>query len=122
MNLRLGRFGLQESACAVGLGALISGVFTIDVNKTFAQGNLCYAATAAGILLCLLLHESRLLFRTQCFKSLLGSFSLHLLLLSLLLFLQLFHLSLKPSDTNGIVRPFRNLFLQFLCCFCICQF
>ena len=55
MNLRLGRFGLQESACAVGLGALISGVFTIDVNKTFAQGNLCYAATAAGILLCLLL-------------------------------------------------------------------
>ena len=55
MNLRLGRFGLQESACAVGLGALISGVFAVDVNKTFAQGNLCYAATAAGALLSILL-------------------------------------------------------------------
>ena len=55
MNLRLGRFGLQESACAVGLGALISGIFAVDVRDTFAQGNLCYAATAAGALLSLLL-------------------------------------------------------------------
>ena len=55
MNLRLGRFGLQESACAVGLGALISGVFAVDVSRTFADGNLCYASTAAGVLLCLLL-------------------------------------------------------------------
>ncbi len=55
MNLRLGRFGLQESACAVGLGALISGIFAVDVRDTFAQGNLCYVATAAGALLSLLL-------------------------------------------------------------------
>lgn len=55
MNLRLGRFGLQESASAVGLGALISGTFALNVRDTFAQGNVCYAATAAGVLLSLLL-------------------------------------------------------------------
>lgn len=55
MNLRLGRFGKQESACAVGLGALISGVFSVNVGETFAQGDLCYVATAAGALLALLL-------------------------------------------------------------------
>ena len=55
MNLRLGRFGLQESACTVGLGALISGTFAVNVGDTFARGNLCYAATAAGIILALLL-------------------------------------------------------------------
>lgn len=55
MNLRLGRFGLQESACAVGLAALISGVFTVNVGETFREGNVCYAATAAGVLLSLLL-------------------------------------------------------------------
>ena len=55
MNLRLGRFGLQESACAVGLSALISGVFAVNVSDTFARGNVCYAATAAGTLLGLLL-------------------------------------------------------------------
>ena len=55
MNLRLGRFGLQESAAAVGLAALISGVFTLNVGETFARGNLCYMATAAGALLGLLL-------------------------------------------------------------------
>ena len=55
MNLRLGRFGKQESACAVGLSTLISGTFTVNVGDTFARGNLCYAATAAGALLSLLL-------------------------------------------------------------------
>ncbi len=55
MNLRLGRFGLQESACAVGLSALISGVFAVNVADAFSQGDLCYAATAAGALLSLLL-------------------------------------------------------------------
>ena len=55
MNLRLGRFGLQESASAVGLAALISGVFALNVGDTFARGNVCYAATAAGALLGLLL-------------------------------------------------------------------
>ena len=55
MNLRLGRFGKQESACAVGLAALVSGVFSVNVGDTFARGNLCYAATAAGVLLSLLL-------------------------------------------------------------------
>ena len=37
MNLRLGRFGLQESACAVGLGALISGIFAVAVAAIFAE-------------------------------------------------------------------------------------
>ena len=55
MNLRLGRFGRQESACAVGLAALISGIFSVNVSDTFAQGNVCYMATAAGALLSLLL-------------------------------------------------------------------
>ena len=55
MNLRLGRFGKQESAAAVGLGALVSGVFAVNVGDTFAQGNVCYVATAAGALLALLL-------------------------------------------------------------------
>ncbi len=55
MNLRLGRFGKQEAASAVGLAALISGVFSVNVGDTFARGNLCYAATAAGALLGLLL-------------------------------------------------------------------
>ncbi len=62
MNLRLGRFGLQESACAVGLGALISGIFALNVGDTFADGNVCYMASAAGALLGLLLlkllHEA----------------------------------------------------------------
>ncbi len=53
MNLRLGRFGRQESACAVGLAALISGIFSVNVSDTFAQGNVCYMATAAGALLAL---------------------------------------------------------------------
>ena len=60
MNHRLGCFGKQESACAVGLAALISGTFAINVGDTFAHGNVCYAATAAGALLSLLLL--RLLF------------------------------------------------------------
>ena len=60
MNLKLGRFGKQESASAVGLAALISGTFAINVGDTFAGGNVCYAATAAGALLSLLLL--RLLF------------------------------------------------------------
>ena len=55
MNLRLGRFGKQEAASAVGLAALISGTFAVNVGDTFARGNLCYAATAAGALLGLLL-------------------------------------------------------------------
>ena len=54
MNLRLGRFGKQEAAAAVGLGALIFGVFSLNVGETFARGNVCYAATAAGALLGLL--------------------------------------------------------------------
>ena len=41
MNLRLGRFGLQESACVVGLSALVSGIFSVNVGDTFAQGHLC---------------------------------------------------------------------------------
>ncbi len=55
MNLRLGRFGRQESACAVGLAALISGIFAVNVSDTFARGNVCFAATAAGALLSILL-------------------------------------------------------------------
>lgn len=55
MSLRLGRFGKQEAAAAVGLGALISGTFAVNVGDTFARGNLSYAATAAGALLALLL-------------------------------------------------------------------
>ena len=54
MNLRLGRFGKQEAAAAVGLAALVSGVFSVNVGDTFARGHLCYAATAAGTLLGLL--------------------------------------------------------------------
>ena len=60
MNMRLGRFGKQESALAVSLAALISGTFSVNVGDTFAHGNVCYAATAAGALLSLLLL--RLLF------------------------------------------------------------
>ena len=48
MNLRLGRFGKQEAAAAVGLAALISGTFSVNVGETFARGNVSYAATAAG--------------------------------------------------------------------------
>ncbi len=55
MNLRLGRFGKQEAAAAVGLGALISGTFSVNVGDTFAQGNVSYAAAAAGAVLALLL-------------------------------------------------------------------
>ena len=55
MNLRLGRFGKQEAAAAAGLGALISGTFSLNVGDTFARGNVSYAATAAGTLLALLL-------------------------------------------------------------------
>lgn len=55
MNLRLGRFGLQEAACAVGVSALILGTFAVNVGDTFAAGNVCYPATAAGALLGLLL-------------------------------------------------------------------
>lgn len=55
MSLRLGRFGLQESAAAVGVAALISGVFSLNVGETFARGNVCCMATAAGALLSLLL-------------------------------------------------------------------
>ena len=55
MNLRLGRFGLQEGTAAVAVAALISGVFSLDVSATYARGNLCYAATAAGALLSVLL-------------------------------------------------------------------
>lgn len=57
MNLRLGRFGKQEAAAAVGLGALISGTFTLNVGDTFARGNVSYAATAVGVLLGLLLGK-----------------------------------------------------------------
>lgn len=55
MNLRLGRFGKQEAAAAVGLSALISGTFSLNVEDTFARGNVSYAATAAGAVLGLLL-------------------------------------------------------------------
>ena len=55
MNLRLGRFGKQEAASAVGLAALISGTFSLNVGDTFARGNVSYMATAAGALLGLLL-------------------------------------------------------------------
>ena len=55
MNLRLGRFGLQETASAVGLAALISGTFSLNVGETFARGNVCYMATAAGALVSFLL-------------------------------------------------------------------
>ena len=55
MNLRLGSIGKQESAAAAGLGALVSGIFSVNVGDAFAEGNLCYAATAAGALLGLLL-------------------------------------------------------------------
>ena len=55
MNLRLGRFGRQESAAAGGLGALVSGSVAVNVGDTFSEGNLSYAATAAGALLALLL-------------------------------------------------------------------
>ena len=55
MNLRLGRFGKQEATAAVGLAALISGTFSLNVGDTFAQGNVSYAATAAGVLLAILL-------------------------------------------------------------------
>ena len=51
MSLRLGRFGLQESASAVGLATLVSGTFSLNVGETFARGNVCYMATAAGALL-----------------------------------------------------------------------
>ena len=51
MSLRLGRFGLQESASAVGLAALVSGTFSLNVGETFARGNVSYMATAAGALL-----------------------------------------------------------------------
>ena len=55
MNLRLGRFGLQEGTAAVGLGALLSGTFAVNLGETYARGNVCYAATAAGALLSALL-------------------------------------------------------------------
>ncbi len=58
MNLRLGRFGKQESACTVGLAALVSGVFSVNVGDTFAQGNVSYAATAAGALLAMLILQT----------------------------------------------------------------
>ena len=57
MNLRLGRFGKQEATAAVGLAALISGTFSLNVGDTFAQGNVSYAATAAGFLLAILLMK-----------------------------------------------------------------
>ena len=57
MNLRLGRFGKQEATAAVGLAALISGTFSLNVGDTFAQGNVSYAATAAGVLLAILLMK-----------------------------------------------------------------
>ena len=55
MNLRLGRFGKQEAAAAVGLAALISGTFSVNVGETFARGTVSYAATAAGAVLAILL-------------------------------------------------------------------
>jgi len=55
VSRRLGRFGLQEGTAAVGVGALLSGVFSVNVGDTYARGNVCYAATAAGALLSLLL-------------------------------------------------------------------
>ena len=55
MNRRLGRFGLQEGTAAVGLGALLSGTFAVNLGDTYGAGNVCYAATAAGALLSLLL-------------------------------------------------------------------
>lgn len=55
MNMRLGRFGKQEAASAVGIAALISGTFSLNVGDAFAQGNVSYAAAVAGALLGLLL-------------------------------------------------------------------
>lgn len=50
MNLRLGRFGKQESACVCGLGAMISGMFTVNTGEAYAQGNVCWLATLLGLL------------------------------------------------------------------------
>lgn len=50
MNLRLGRFGKQESACVCGLGALMSGMFAVNTAEAYAEGNVCWLATLLGLL------------------------------------------------------------------------
>ena len=55
MNHREGRFGLQEAASAAGIGALISGVFSMNTAAAYAKGNVNYLATFIGLLLTFLL-------------------------------------------------------------------
>lgn len=50
MNLRLGRFGKQESACVCGLGALVSGMWTVNTGTAYQNGNVEWLATLLGLL------------------------------------------------------------------------
>lgn len=50
MNLRLGRFGKQESACVCGLGALVSGMWTVNTGLAYQNGNVGWLATLLGLL------------------------------------------------------------------------
>lgn len=50
MSLRLGRFGMQESACVCGLGALVSGMWTVNTGEAYQNGNVGWLATLLGLL------------------------------------------------------------------------
>lgn len=50
MNLRLGRFGKQEGACVCGLGALVSGMWTVNTGTAYENGNVGWLATMLGLL------------------------------------------------------------------------
>lgn len=50
MSMRLGRFGKQESACVCGLGAMVSGMLTVNTGAVYAGGNVCWLSTLLGLL------------------------------------------------------------------------
>lgn len=58
MNLRIGKFGRQESVSTVVLAAFASGCFAFDPRLRFSNGNASYITYAAASILSLCLFEA----------------------------------------------------------------
>ncbi len=61
MNLRLGRFGMQEAAAAAGLCLFSNAVFSVD-GSLYAKGNVQWIVLPLAILLLLLFWDAALFF------------------------------------------------------------
>ena len=100
MNLRLGKFGRQESASAVLLATVVCGCFAIDPTMQFAHGNASYLTVPVAAVLSLLLFEATIAAirrRGGCSLSCLIGTSKSKALLSVPLLLALLLAAIRPQ-------------------------